>query len=60
MYILNSAVYYLEVDQEIQNLKQEVKDSCKKHVRRIDRFIQLSLIGSHRCALAHRWMNCAV
>jgi hypothetical protein len=51
MYILNTAAYYLEVESDVQNLKQEVKDSCGKHVRRVDRFIQLALIGSHRCAL---------
>jgi hypothetical protein len=50
MYIYSCASYHNDVnDEELLNLKDEVKISCGAHIRRIDRFIQLALIGSHRC-----------
>jgi hypothetical protein len=51
MYIYSSGSFYNSVESdELLNLKEEVKVSCGAHIRRIDRFIQLSLIGAHRCA----------
>ncbi len=50
MYIYSCASFHNDVnDEELLNLKDEVKISCGAHIRRIDRFIQLALIGSHRC-----------
>lgn len=49
MYIYASAAFHQAIDNELPNLKDEVKRSCGRHVRRIDRFIQLAMIGSHRC-----------
>lgn len=50
MYILASGRFYQAVDNELPNLKSEVKASCGRHIRRVDRFIQLALIGAHRCS----------
>lgn len=50
MYILSSGSLYNEInDNELLNLKTLVIETCGKKFRRIDRFIQLALVGSHRC-----------
>lgn len=50
MYIFSCGSFHNDIyDEELLNLKEEVKLSCGAHIRRIDRFIQLALIGSHRC-----------
>lgn len=50
MYIVSSGAFYNEVAQdELLDLKQLVTETCGRKFRRIDRFIQLALIGSHRC-----------
>lgn len=38
-------------DGALENLKPIVKQLCQHNFRRIDRFIQLALIGSHQCCL---------
>lgn len=57
MYIYASGAFQQPIYDELPSLKEEVKQSCGRHVRRIDRFIQLAMIGSHRCingqTLAH-------
>jgi len=35
------------------SLDAELKQVCREHLRRIDRFIQLALLGSGRCAVGH-------
>jgi hypothetical protein len=41
--------FFYPVKEELPNLKVEVKAACGKHVRRIDRFTQLALIGATQC-----------
>lgn len=53
MYIHSVGDFRQQVIDDVANLKDDVKESCGKHVRRIDRFIQLSMIGSHRCVKNH-------
>lgn len=48
-YIYASGAFHHAISDQLPELKDTVKASCGKHVRRIDRFIQLALIGSHRC-----------
>lgn len=48
-YIYASGGFYHAIEDELPALKAEVKASCGRHIRRIDRFIQLAMIGSHRC-----------
>ena len=51
MYIFSSGTLQNNITEEgLPNLKEAVKESCGQHIRRIDRFIQLALIGSLRCA----------
>ena len=48
-----SASHYLQPVQDgdaLPSLDQALKAVCREHVRRIDRFIKLSLLGSARCA----------
>lgn len=49
MYIYALGDFRQQVNDTVAELKEDVKSSCGKHVRRIDRFIQLAMIGSHRC-----------
>jgi hypothetical protein len=47
-----SASHHLQVVREgepLPALNQALKDVCREHFRRIDRFIQLALLGSARC-----------
>lgn len=54
MYILNSSAFFQNIENdELADLKQTVTETCGKKFRRIDRFIQLALIGSHKCTANH-------
>ena len=41
--------YFHSVEETLPSLKDEVKAACGKHIRRIDRFTQLALIGASQC-----------
>ena len=49
IYIYASGSFYQAIEDQLFSLKAEVKASCGKHIRRVDRFTQLALIGAHRC-----------
>jgi hypothetical protein len=61
---LASASHYLHTfreDETLPSLDAALKESCREHVRRVDRFIKLALIGSARCAAHHTLRrDCAV
>jgi hypothetical protein len=40
--------------QALPSLDQALKEVCREHFRRIDRFIQLALLGSGRCVAGHK------
>lgn len=61
MYIYQYGFYSQTVQEQVSNLKADVKQCCGQHIRRVDRFIQLSLIGAHQCIGAARKLNnCAL
>lgn len=50
MYIYAYGAFHNTVTDQLAPLKAHVKESCGQHVRRIDRFTQLAIIGASRCA----------
>lgn len=51
MIVLSVGDYFHNIasGDDLPNISEEVNAACKKRYRRIDRFIQLSLLGSARC-----------
>lgn len=50
---MSSASHYLHAVREgeaLPSLDAALKETCREHMRRVDRFIKLALIGSARCA----------
>lgn len=60
MYIHRFSYYHNTVEDELPALKEAVKVACGKHFRRVDRFIQLALIGSHQCVDKLPPANCGL
>lgn len=51
MYIYAYGAFQQDVFDQLPALKEQVKLSCGQHVRRIDRFTQLAIIGASRCVI---------
>lgn len=49
VYVVGYGSYCETVNDELLNLKPLLKQQCRKTFRRIDRFIQLSLLGASKC-----------
>jgi hypothetical protein len=54
--VLLSGSHYLHPvgDQALPSLEQDLRAVCREHHRRVDRFIQLALLGAARCAAGRR------
>lgn len=54
MYIYAYGAFQQDIDDHLPALKDQVKQSSGQHVRRIDRFTQLAIIGSSQCVVGHK------